>query len=105
MDCGKFILTGLRVVQIVLAAAVIGLGSWGELLSNTGKASESEMLMVEQVTHTIHDIEIRGDVILRTTTPLDPCQRDAWTTFFSILTGSQTRIWIAIAGVGSHTFP
>jgi hypothetical protein len=77
MDFGKFLLTGLRVLQIVLAAAVIGLASW--------------------VTHTIHDIEIRGGVILRVT-PLDARQREAWTTFFSVLIGSQTRIWIAIGG-------
>ncbi|KAF2878008.1 hypothetical protein BDV95DRAFT_600688 [Massariosphaeria phaeospora] len=77
------VLTGLRLLVIFVAFGVIGLGAW--------------------IQHTIHDIEIRGSVVLELTQLEPPQKEDAWRAFFTAVLDSQLRIWIAIAA-GCFTF-
>lgn len=52
----------------------------------------------------IHDIEIRGSIILDMVT-LPPASEDAWRSFFAAVLGSPIRVWIAIAAVRRPSSP
>ena len=99
MGAGAAILTTLRVLGVIAALAVVGLGAWG-MLYHARKlqwtlTNRADIIMV-------HDVEVRGSVLLDAVNiPQD--KEDAWQAFFDAVVNSQTRIWIAIAAVRTFT--
>ncbi|KAF2195857.1 hypothetical protein K469DRAFT_19903 [Zopfia rhizophila CBS 207.26] len=76
MGCGGFLLTGLRVLAILGAAGVIGLGAWDKAL--------------------IHDVEIRGFAILDALQLETQIESD-WREFIDVALASVLRVWVTIA--------
>lgn len=54
--------------------------------------------LTSEVLHTIHDVEVRGDVILDLIR-IDDAMETRWREFFDAVVDSQMRIWIAIGAV------
>ncbi|KAF2115433.1 hypothetical protein BDV96DRAFT_646430 [Lophiotrema nucula] len=76
MAAGSLVLTVLRCLVLVFALGVVGLGAY--------------------IQHTVHDVEIRGNLILDIVRL--PIQREAqWKAFFDVVLDSNMRIWVAIA--------
>ncbi|ORY15955.1 hypothetical protein BCR34DRAFT_143623 [Clohesyomyces aquaticus] len=82
MGCGTVLLAALRTLAALVALGVVGLGAW--------------------VIHLIHDINARGGSALDQVL-LDQGKEDIWEDFFDAATGSEMRIWVAIAA-GSFSF-
>ncbi|KAH7091338.1 hypothetical protein FB567DRAFT_272314 [Paraphoma chrysanthemicola] len=76
MGVGSKVLMGLRVIALVAALAVVGLGAWSKFI--------------------IHDVEIRGTSVLSQLQP-KPNDADIWRVFFDAVANGTTRVWISIA--------
>ncbi|KAH8696971.1 hypothetical protein GQ44DRAFT_633618 [Phaeosphaeriaceae sp. PMI808] len=82
MGAGAKVILVLRVIALVAALAIVGLGAWSKFI--------------------IHDVEIRGTAVLRTL-QLDTAVAANWRSFFKVATDGTMRIWISIAA-GSFAF-
>ncbi|KAF2267488.1 hypothetical protein CC78DRAFT_541720 [Lojkania enalia] len=82
MGFGVVVLSGLRTLAVAVALAVIGLGAW--------------------VQHTVHDVEIRGTVVVDVTR-LSVDEDNKWLDFMDAVVDSQIQIWVAI-GSGCFAF-
>ncbi|KAF2676353.1 hypothetical protein K458DRAFT_410567 [Lentithecium fluviatile CBS 122367] len=76
MGAANIALMGMRVVVVLIGLAIVGLGAWAKVI--------------------IHDMEVRGNVILETVL-LRPESQEAWRQLFDAAVNSQLRIWVAIA--------
>jgi len=65
-----------RVLAVIVALSVVGLGAWSKVI--------------------IHDIDIRGIAILETVRPEPQSAEEYWHSYFSAVLGGVVRIWISI---------
>ncbi|KAF1979651.1 hypothetical protein BU23DRAFT_594859 [Bimuria novae-zelandiae CBS 107.79] len=73
----KVLLALVRVLVVVIALGVVGLGAFAKIL--------------------IHDIEVRGNLIVNLTNMDSQGEDAAWRAFIRTAVGNQLRIWVAIA--------
>lgn len=66
----------MRMLVVVISLAIVGMSAWAKVI--------------------IHDMEIRGNVILESIL-LRPEAQEAWRQLFDSAVNSQTRIWVTIA--------
>jgi hypothetical protein len=95
MGAGSKVIIVLRVLALIAALAVVGLGVW---CKNLRFERVCNMLIVSTAKFILHDVEIRGGAVLQRLQP-EPLTAQQWQDFFSAATNGSTRLWIALVAV------
>jgi hypothetical protein len=95
MGAGTKALIGLRIVALIAALAVVGLGAW---CKNARFHDFCKVLTALPAKFIIHDLEIRGGAVIQRLQP-EAVTAQQWRDFFIAATAGTTRIWITIVGV------
>jgi hypothetical protein len=96
MGAGTMTVIGLRIIALIAALVVVGLGAWCKGARFDHVCNVLTILIAKFI---IHDVEIRGGAVLQRLQP-EALTAQQWRDFFTAATTGTTRIWIAIVGVG-----
>lgn len=103
MGRGKVPLIAVRVLALVFALGVVGVGAWC-MQSLTSTMISAIVLTFVIAKFIIHDVEIRGTAIIELIRPPQTTEQ-YWRDYFTTVLNGVTRIWISIAAVSSLSIP
>jgi hypothetical protein len=95
MGAGTKVVMVLRVIALIAALAVVGLGAWCKGLRLNGIC---KILTVFTAKFILHDVDMRGGSVLQRLQP-EAVTAQQWRDFFTAATNGSIRLWISLVAV------